>query len=581
MNKKWLDYEIQLLKKPELTIKKLITILKRTESSISNKCCKLKIKKDNRIFFSSKEIKILKNSKLSFQKLNCILKKDIESIKRKCWQLKIKREKESTWTNDEIKLIKNELQKNNILDYDKLMMLTGRSKSSLKHKLSRLNLTNKYPNKDAWKSEEIKLLKNTNLSFKDISKITGRTVKAIGTRCEKLSIIRNPRWTKEEEKILYNLNLSCKNLSKILGKRHETIQAKRQQLNIKRGQYVKYPYNDFFKSATKTSMYALGLWWADGYIDKHRFAISSSNYEHLFQVKNIIGVKSPIPKTSSNGFQYIIGQKEIVKDIQEIWGGKPNKSLTATPPKNFSEIFFYDFLTGFIDGDGWLMISGARHYPDIGWIGTKEMMNWIITFLGKPTYIRQHKNGHNTWYVHYRGEKAQEIAKKLYLDNPQPYHMQRKYKMAKKLMQWKRKRLPRKNYTSKEISLLYDTSLSYKILSKKLNRSIKSIGYKCQQLNIKRDNHWSFEEIQFISDVTLSYKQLSQKLNRSINSLRTKCYALDIKRNLRRRWSSEEIQLLYDISISYYQLSQKLNRSINSLKTKCSKLKIKRLILNQ
>ena len=130
---------------------------------------------------------------------------------------------------------------------------------------------------------------------------------------------------------------------------------------------------DFFKTWNKDMAYILGFIMADGCI-RHKDYCNTEGYsicinlqlkdrEILDFIKNTIKVSSNVyirKWVGSDGIyreqgQLIITSKEIVKDIMAL-GVIPRKTGKETFP-DMPNIFERDFIRGYFDGDGCIMLS--------------------------------------------------------------------------------------------------------------------------------------------------------------------------------------------------------------------------------
>ncbi|MFW6173754.1 MAG: homing endonuclease associated repeat-containing protein [Elusimicrobiota bacterium] len=191
-----------------------------------------------------------------------------------------------------------------------------------------------------------------------------------------------------------------------------------------KGSLRRYKVNeDFFKRWSNNMSYVLGYWFADGgmYYDskRNRYTISfvSKDIEHLEKILNLMESDYTVNDKKDGSFRIQINSKTIYHSLLGL-KGHDNKSLTADPP-DIPKEYVHDFIRGYMDGDGWVSIRYNRNnYPTLGFIGTKEMMDMIISYLGHPNYYKRKypKRETNTFVIHYYGEKAIGILNILYAD---------------------------------------------------------------------------------------------------------------------------------------------------------------------
>lgn len=230
------------------------------------------------------------------------------------------------------------------------------------------------------------------------------------------------------------------------------------------GRPRKYKINEhFFEKWDKNMSYVLGYWFADGGMyhnpQKNNYAMSftSKDKEHLVKILDLMDSDYPLRDKKDGSFAIQIGSKIMYRSLLEL-NGTDRKSLTANPPQLLNE-HVYAFIRGYMDGDGWVSIKYSRNnYPTLGFIGTKEMMDMFISYLGSPNLYRQKypERKTNTFIIHYYGEKAINILNILY-ENAFVF-MQRKYDKYKEGLLWHNSRVSAED--KEEITKQYLNGLS-------------------------------------------------------------------------------------------------------------------------
>lgn len=92
----------------------------------------------------------------------------------------------------------------------------------------------------------------------------------------------------------------------------------------------------------------------------------------------------------------------------------PNKSLTLTfPDLNIFkyEYLIYDFIRGYVDGDG--NISPSRGYIQISIFGTENFLLGIRKYFPDFSYPKKDKRS-NVFFIRSSHKKAEKISSKLY-----------------------------------------------------------------------------------------------------------------------------------------------------------------------
>lgn len=163
--------------------------------------------------------------------------------------------------------------------------------------------------------------------------------------------------------------------------------------------------HNFFSVPNDHNNVIAGFIAADGCIgDSHRLTItlSSKDADHLESIRQQVGytgriyeykMKERLMTPPDSVKTYIIGKTPIVTlqigdcnqwlhDLNQIWNITPRKTHTLRPPNltNLRHIICY--LSGLIDGDGWICLNNkadSKHGKvlEISVMGTKELMTWV------------------------------------------------------------------------------------------------------------------------------------------------------------------------------------------------------------
>lgn len=214
----------------------------------------------------------------------------------------------------------------------------------------------------------------------------------------------NP-WTPAEDAIIKARFESCKSLKEVLpflpGR---TYNALRTRANAYLGLKMKrLPQHNrtYFDIPTEVNCALAGYIAADAYISPRgrlTFNISSKDRAHLVTFTNLVGftgriydytraytnlkVKKYGKVTSYDGVLHIacvqIQCPEVCTKLNEHWNITTLKTRTLRPPNLTNDRLIMAYLSGFIDGDGWMVEdNSAKHTQySIGVMGTKEMMEW-------------------------------------------------------------------------------------------------------------------------------------------------------------------------------------------------------------
>lgn len=242
------------------------------------------------------------------------------------------------------------------------------------------------------------------------------------------------KWTKEEEELLIKsaINMNVVDLQKTLFS-YRTINSVRERVKKFKLKYQNVDYN-YFNKDNQNSNYILGYWLADGYISKKcgglYFSIGSVDLEHLSKIKYEMNIKTNILFKSDNKFgELIVGNKLLVNNLLKL-GGEFRKTKTITFEKvKYNNSYFYDFLRGFFDGDGSIMIQNKKYFGGIKFTGSKLIMYSLYNILSKEYKCRIYedvrKEKSDCFYVQLCGQGAKDVLTKMY-ENSELY-LNRKY----------------------------------------------------------------------------------------------------------------------------------------------------------
>jgi len=162
--------------------------------------------------------------------------------------------------------------------------------------------------------------------------------------------------------------------------------------NNKNGQFErKYSINDnFLKNIDCKQAWFLGLMASDGYVKKSYIHLSQSGIEGgqlIKYTKKLIDFKGPARCTQPTKKGEPFGRQvymldwtsqSMTEDLEK-YNIVQNKTLSYVYPNNLSDVFFIDFLRGYIDGDGCV----GSYY-----IGHKNKLRLLITLYGNENFIK-------------------------------------------------------------------------------------------------------------------------------------------------------------------------------------------------
>lgn len=163
----------------------------------------------------------------------------------------------------------------------------------------------------------------------------------------------------------------------------------------------------FFRQGSENSHMLSGFIAADGCItgqkyDRLNITLSIKDQDHLHAIKDLLEYSGEIytyqPKLRTmidkrSGKEYLIGKDphctlqigqcdEWIADLKQTWNITPRKSHTLQPPNLTNLCHILCYLSGLIDGDGWVCLNkkaDSKHGKvlEISVMGTKELMTWV------------------------------------------------------------------------------------------------------------------------------------------------------------------------------------------------------------
>lgn len=192
--------------------------------------------------------------------------------------------------------------------------------------------------------------------------------------------------------------------------------------DLYKSKYGKYYINrDYFENIdNEWKAYWLGFLYADGWVGSngHSVGISLQRKDeyHIDRLRNSLQCDNPIYRYESKGFctdgdrtflqsSITINNQKINLDLQR-HGCVNKKSLILKPPTLEGNLIRH-FVRGYFDGDGWVSMSEKRKKFEVGFIGTKEMMEFIAQYFESQgisrTKVSRDKSDSisNTYSIHY------------------------------------------------------------------------------------------------------------------------------------------------------------------------------------
>lgn len=243
-------------------------------------------------------------------------------------------------------------------------------------------------------------------------------------------------------------NKSINEISKELKHSWDTIKRDLVNRNIEikknRNQYCNgngINENLFKEISDSDSAYWLGFLYADGSIRKDGNEITLDLQEkdkktiedfHKY-CNNKNTIRTHVIKRNDKVYKSFVSSfsNKQVKDNLMKLGCIPKKSLTLTFPteKQVPQEYIYDFVRGYIDGDGYIQYDYQKHRYRIVILGTKNFLQGLIQRLNlfEHIYIYQDSNSNIYSLTISNKENVLNLLTKLYENSK--YHLERKFEI--------------------------------------------------------------------------------------------------------------------------------------------------------
>lgn len=229
---------------------------------------------------------------------------------------------------------------------------------------------------------------------------------------------------------------SVNEMAKMFGVNRSSIYKRIRKHKIK-VPFIKEPiFNEhiFDSIDNEEKAYWLGFLYADGcvLIGKKRYVLELSlkadDVNHLWKFNDFLGYDRKLNKVKigdikCNGklcsrCRIGVSSKHLCFRLKEL-GCVPRKSLILRFPNLniFKESrFVYDFIRGYIDGDGSIRVTGKRFSSiHLSALGTKEFIEGLIATTNSMNYHIYHKhNASNTYDIYWNTTESRRLCDLMY-----------------------------------------------------------------------------------------------------------------------------------------------------------------------
>lgn len=220
--------------------------------------------------------------------------------------------------------------------------------------------------------------------------------------------------------------------------------------------YSKYRVDlAFFKKWTRKMAYVLGFIYADGSLysqdNHHTLEISQKDPEILKMIRKLLNSNHPITP-NLRVYRLRINCKAIYKDLLTI-GLTSRKSLSITFPRRLPREFFWDFVRGYLDGDGSICYRKhkvkGRWYVDLYLkiVGSDQFIRSLDSYIADKTNIKAclGRIGKVSVII-YQNKKAKFVLDRIYHNISNIPFLLRKYRMYSGFEEYKIKNESRPIY---------------------------------------------------------------------------------------------------------------------------------------
>lgn len=187
---------------------------------------------------------------------------------------------------------------------------------------------------------------------------------------------------------------------------------------------------DYFKTWSSNMAYVLGLWFADGCIYGNRM------FDITLHAKDKYILKRIAEELEYKGNLYDCVDRQaarinfscvaIYNDIIAL-GGQENKSKTIQFP-NIPKEYLSDFIRGYFDGDGSIMLLKGNRVNSVFTSGSKQFLDDLLVILKKEAGVEGGSYDASSQSLRFGKRDTVRIGKFMYKNNPELFLLRKKQK---------------------------------------------------------------------------------------------------------------------------------------------------------
>lgn len=203
----------------------------------------------------------------------------------------------------------------------------------------------------------------------------------------------------------------------------------------------------FFSGKEKAVYYWAGFLAADGWIEKERnrvgLALQAQDYKHLEKFKAAVNSQHDIcPFMNNTAYRIRFNSEQMVSDLEDRFNITARKTFTYTMPEFEEPYLFFEFMRGYIDGDGHLEKKPSGRVSISLCSANKQFLEEYIElcslFVNKSItqkiVLQENKKG-SVHSVVFTLDDSEKLLNLLYANSTEKTRLDRKYETASLVLQ--------------------------------------------------------------------------------------------------------------------------------------------------